>query len=70
LAHKSSEFFVVTDWNNNLVVERNFISYRKKFYRGNLLFAKNEEKGKGVFFLKEAPTSNAQLAVLWERLHL
>jgi len=40
----------------------NFISYRKNSYRGNLLFAKNKENGKGIFFLKEAPTSNAQLA--------
>lgn len=59
---KTVEFFDVTDWNNNLVAERNFISYRKNSYRGNLLFAKNEENGKGIFFLKEAPTSNAQLA--------
>lgn len=59
---KAVEFFDVTDWNNNLVFERNAISYRKKSYRGNLLFAYNKENKKGLFFLKEAPCSSVQLA--------
>jgi len=59
---KAVEFLDVTDWNNNLVFERNFISYRKNSYRGNLLFARNEENNKGIFFLKEAPCSSVQLS--------
>ncbi|SER97127.1 alpha-galactosidase [Pedobacter rhizosphaerae] len=59
---KAVEFFDVTDWNNNLVQEYKFIPYRKRTHRGNLLFAHNQEKEAGIFFLKEAPSSNVQLA--------
>jgi len=59
---KAVEFFDVTDWNNNLVQENKFIPYRKKSYRGNLLFAHNQEKEAGFFFLKEAPGAATQLA--------
>lgn len=59
---KIVEFFDVTDWNNNLLQERNIIPYRKTSYRGNLLVAHNGENNKGFFFLKEAPTSSVQLA--------
>ncbi|SDG75416.1 Melibiase [Pedobacter terrae] len=59
---KAVEFLDVTDWNNNLVLENKFIPYRKKGYRGNLLFAHNQEKEAGFFFLKEAPASSVQLA--------
>ena len=56
------EFQDVTDWNNNLVFETDVIPYRKNSYRGNLLFARNAENGRGFFFLKEAPGSGVQLA--------
>jgi len=59
---KIVEFFDVTDWNNNLVQEKNIIPYRKTNYRGNLLVAHNNENNKGFFFLKEAPSSSVQLA--------
>lgn len=59
---KTVEFFDVTDWNNNLVFESKFIPYRKNSYKGNLLFAHNMENDNGFFFLKEAPSSNVQLA--------
>lgn len=59
---KAVEFFDVTDWNNNLVFESKFIPYRKNSYKGNLLFAHNMENDNGFFFLKEAPSSNVQLA--------
>lgn len=59
---KTVEFFDVTDWNNNLVLENKFIPYRKKSYRGNLLFAHNQEKDAGFFVLKEAPGAASQLA--------
>ena len=55
------EFWDVTDWNNNLVSEHDFISYRKSNHRGNLLFAINGEDGRGFFMLKEAPCSSVQL---------
>lgn len=58
---KAIEFVDYTDWNDNLVFERNFIPYRKNNYRGNLLFAKDQITGKGFFFLKEAPSSSTQL---------
>ncbi|NDV79176.1 alpha-galactosidase [Dysgonomonas sp. 511] len=59
---RAVEFYDVTDWNNNLVFETNVIPYRKNSYRGNILLARNPEKQKGFFFLKEAPCSSVQLA--------
>jgi len=59
---KIVEFFDVTDWNNNLVQEKNIIPYRKAAHKGNLLVAHNAELNKGIFFLKEAPASSVQLA--------
>lgn len=58
---KAVEFFDYTDWNDNLVLERNFIPYRKNGCRGNLLFAKDQLSGNGFFFLKESPVSSTQL---------
>lgn len=55
------EFFDYTDWNDNLVVERRFIPYRRTGHRGNILFSKDEITGNGFFFLKEAPSSSTQL---------
>lgn len=55
------EFLDYTDWNDNLVIERQFIPYRRTGHRGNLLFSKDELTGKGFFFLKEAPSSSTQL---------
>ena len=59
---KAVEFWDVTDWNNNLVAERDVLSYRKSSYRGNLLFVRDGVSGDGFFFLKEAPCSATQLA--------
>ena len=59
---KAVEFWDVTDWNNNLVDERDVVTYRKNRYRGNLLFARDGETGNGFYFLKEAPCSSVQLA--------
>lgn len=59
---KAVDFFDVTDWNNNLVSEKDAISYRKNSYKGNLLFAHNMENERGIFFLKEAPCSDVQPA--------
>jgi hypothetical protein len=59
---KAVEFWDVTDWNNNLLVERNAIAYRRDSYRGNLLMAYNAADGHGFYFLKEAPCSSVQLA--------
>ena len=59
---KAVEFWDVTDWNNNLVTERDIISYRKTGLRGNLLFVRNGEDGNGFWFLKESPASSVQLA--------
>lgn len=59
---RAVEFWDVTDWNNNLVAERDFIPYRRAGYRGNLLFVRDGISGNGFFFLKEAPCSGSQLA--------
>lgn len=59
---RTVEFWDVTDWNNNLVDSRDFISYRKNGFRGNLLFARDGRDGNGFWFLKEAPCSSVQLA--------
>lgn len=59
---KAVEFWDVTDWNNNLLDERDVISYRKNNYRGNLLFVRDGADGNGFYFLKEAPCSSVQLS--------
>lgn len=59
---KAVEFWDVTDWNNNLLEERDIISYRRNNYRGNLLFVRDGVDGNGYYFLKEAPCSSVQLA--------
>lgn len=59
---RAVEFRDITDWNNNLVDTRDFISYRKTNYRGNILTVTDSENGGGILFLKEAPCSGVQLA--------
>lgn len=60
---RAVEFRDITDWNNNLVDTRDFISYRKTNYRGNILTVTDGTAGGGGFiFLKEAPCSGVQLA--------
>lgn len=56
------EFFDVTDRFNTLVLETNVLGYRENILRGNLLFATDPISENGLFILKEAPTSNVQLA--------
>ena len=59
---KAVEFKDVTDWNNNLVSESDFICYRKTSHRGNILTITDLTDKGGLIFLKEAPCSNVQLA--------
>ncbi len=59
---KAVEFLDVTDRFNTLVFEKEAMSYRDNIFRGNLLFATDQVNGNGFFMLKEAPTSNVQLA--------
>ncbi len=59
---KIVEFLDVTDRFNTLVYEKETMSYRDNIFRGNLLFATDQISGNGFFILKEAPTSNVQLA--------
>ncbi len=56
------EFSDITDRYNNLVSKVETFSYRPNFYKGNILFAHDNISNSGVFILKEAPTSNVQLA--------
>ncbi|MGV8091767.1 MAG: alpha-galactosidase [Mangrovibacterium sp.] len=60
---KAVEFFDITDRNNNLVAEVDQFSYRAESrLKGNLLFASEILKDKGIFILKEAPPSSVQLS--------
>jgi len=56
------EFLDVTDRFNTLVLETHVLGYRENILRGNLLFATDQISQSGLFILKEAPTSNVQLA--------
>jgi len=56
------EFFDITDRFNTLVNSVKTLSYRPNIFRGNLLFAYNNVTNNGLFILREAPTSNVQLA--------
>lgn len=58
---KVVELMEMTDHLDNLVCEQSPISFFKRIYRGNLLFAENMEESQGLFFMKEAPSPNAQL---------
>ena len=59
---KAVEFSDITDRFNTLVKTETALSYRPNFYRGNILFAVDNTSDNGIFILKEAPTSNVQLA--------
>lgn len=59
--YKIVELFEMTDDLNTLVREENPVGFFEHLYRGNILFAQDMEKGQGLFFLKEAPSPNAQL---------
>lgn len=56
------EFSDITDRHNTLVFNIKALSYRPNLYRGNILFAHDNISDNGIFILKEAPTSNVQLA--------
>lgn len=56
------EFFDITDRFNTLVNCVEAMSYKPNLYRGNLLCAHDNATNNGIFMLKEAPTSNVQLA--------
>lgn len=59
---RTVEFLDITDWNNNLVIPKDFISYRKSNHRGNVMTVTDGENSGGFLFLKEAPCSGVQLA--------
>lgn len=57
------QFFDITDRNNNLVKEDRQLLYRAESkLKGNLLFVDELNSDHGLFILKEAPTSDVQLA--------
>ena len=57
----AAEFVDATDDYNNLVRETSFIPYRKETYKGNVLMIQNAADQSGLFLLKEAPNTNAQV---------
>ena len=56
------EFLDYSDYNNTLVKPYSGLSYHENAYKGNLLFFQDIERGSGLFFLKEAACSRAQLS--------
>lgn len=61
---KSVEFFDMTDRTNTLVQTYSKLINRSGDhpFRGNLMLLRDGATGNGIFLLKEAPTSNAQLS--------
>jgi alpha-galactosidase len=60
---RAAQFFDITDRNNNLVQEVDQLSYRgESRLKGNVIFADEMLTDHGLFILKEAPTSDVQLA--------
>jgi alpha-galactosidase len=60
---KATQFFDITDQNNTLVQEHEQLLYRSESrIAGNVLFADETGSGQGIFILKEAPSSDVQLA--------
>ncbi len=56
------EFFDNSDHYNTFVKPSSVISYHENIYKGNLMFFKNMENDKGLFYLKESPCERSQLA--------
>ncbi|WP_217452102.1 hypothetical protein [Mucilaginibacter humi] len=60
---KTTQFFDITDQNNTLVQEHEQLLYRSESrIAGNVLFAEETGGTHGIFILKEAPSSDVQLA--------
>ena len=60
---KAVQFFDITDRNNNLLQAYDQLLYRTESrLKGNLIFADDVLSDHGIFILKEAPTSDVQLA--------
>lgn len=63
VAAKAVQFFDITDRRNNLVREHPLVPYRSPMMlRGNILLVRDELADAGLFFVKEAPCSDVQLA--------
>lgn len=56
------EFLDYSDYNNTFIKPYSGLSYNENVYKGNLLFFHNLENDNGLFFLKEAPCTRAQLS--------
>ena len=59
--YKTVSLFEMTDHLNSLVSVDDYQAYSERLYKGNLLFALNNENEEGLFLLKESPSSLAQL---------
>ena len=59
--YKTVSLFEMTDHLNSLVNVNDYQAYNPRVYKGNLLFALNNENEDGFFLLKESPSSLAQL---------
>ncbi|MDD4592698.1 MAG: alpha-galactosidase, partial [Parabacteroides sp.] len=59
--YRTVSLFEMTDYLNNLISVTDYQAYNERLYKGNLLFAQNSENEEGFFFLKESPSSLAQL---------
>lgn len=59
--YKTVSLFEMTDHLNSLVTVDEYQAYQARLYKGNMLFALNNEHEEGFFLLKESPSSLAQL---------
>ncbi|TKG97127.1 alpha-galactosidase [Puteibacter caeruleilacunae] len=59
LKMKSAKFYGVTDNNNNLVDEREVISYHGISMKGNILTVQDPQSDLGIFIYKKAPLEEA-----------
>ena len=62
--YKVVSLFEMTDHLNSLVSVNDFLAYKERLYKGNIIFAINKENEEGIFILKESPSSLAQLKYL------
>ena len=59
--YKIVSLFEMTDHLNSLMTVDEYQAYQARLYKGNMLFALNNENEEGFFLLKESPSSLAQL---------
>ena len=63
---RAVEFRDVTDWNNNLVSEQDFISYRRTPHRGNILIVSDGTGSRGGVVMLKGSSIVIFAAILYQ----